>query len=42
MPGQTDILLREGERNVFIVECKFWKGPKAFGETIDQLLSYAT
>lgn len=42
MAGKTDILLREGERNVFIAECKFWKGPKAFGEAIDQLLSYAT
>lgn len=42
MSGRTDILLREGERNVFIAECKFWKGPKAFGEAIDQLLSYAT
>ena len=42
MSGKTDILLSEGERNVFIVECKFWKGPKAFGETIDQLLSYVT
>lgn len=29
MAGKTDILLREGERNVFIAECKFWKGPKA-------------
>lgn len=42
MAGKTDILLREGERNVFIAECKFWKGPKAFSEAIDQLLSYAT
>lgn len=42
MAGKTDILLREGERNVFIAECKFWKGPKAFGDAIDQLLSYAT
>jgi hypothetical protein len=42
MAGKTDILLREGERNVFIVECKFWKGPKVFGEAIDQLLGYAT
>jgi hypothetical protein len=42
MAGKTDILLREGDRNVFIAECKFWKGPKAFGEAIDQLLSYAT
>ena len=42
MAGKTDILLREGERNVFIAECKFWKGPKAFGEAIDQLLGYTT
>lgn len=42
MSGKTDILLREGERNVFIVECKFWKGPKAFSEAIGQLLGYAT
>jgi hypothetical protein len=42
MAGKTDILLREGERNVFIAECKFWKGPKAFGEAVEQLLGYAT
>ncbi|MGJ7566593.1 hypothetical protein ACSFBM_22295 [Variovorax sp. GB1R11] len=42
MGGKTDILLREGDRNVFIAECKIWKGPKAFGEAIDQLLGYAT
>lgn len=42
MAGKTDILLREGDRNVFIAECKIWKGPKAFGEAIDQLLGYAT
>lgn len=42
MSGKTDILLREKDRNVFIAECKFWKGPKAFGEAIEQLLGYAT
>ncbi|MEZ5500259.1 MAG: hypothetical protein R3E77_12620 [Steroidobacteraceae bacterium] len=42
MSGKTDILLREGNRNVFIAECKFWKGPKAFGEAVNQLLGYAT
>lgn len=42
MAGKTDILLREGDRNVFIAECKFWKGPKGFAEAIDQLLGYAT
>lgn len=38
--GKTDILLRESGRNVFIAECKFWKGQKKFTETIDQLLGY--
>lgn len=42
MAGKTDILLREGGRNVFIAECKFWKGPKAFAAAVDQLLGYAT
>jgi hypothetical protein len=40
--GKTDILLREGDRNVFIAECKFWKGPKKFAEALDQLLGYAS
>jgi hypothetical protein len=39
--GKTDILLRSGDRNVFIAECKFWRGPKQYCEAIDQLLSYA-
>jgi hypothetical protein len=39
--GKTDILLRVNDRNVFIAECKFWKGPRHFSEAIDQLLSYA-
>ena len=42
MGGKTDILLREADRNAFIAECKFWKGPKGFGEAIDQLLGYAS
>lgn len=40
--GKTDILLRENGKNVFIAECKFWKGPKKFSETIDQLLGYTS
>jgi len=36
--GKTDILIRAGGKNIFIAECKFWKGEKAFLETIDQLL----
>jgi hypothetical protein len=38
--GKTDILIREGDRNVFIAECKFWRGEKKLTETIDQLLGY--
>lgn len=38
--GKTDILLRIEGKNVFIAECKFWKGKKGYSETIDQLLSY--
>lgn len=38
--GKTDILIRTGDRNVFIAECKFWTGEKQFLGTIDQLLSY--
>ena len=40
--GKTDILLRYQNSNVFIAECKFWKGKKAFLQTIDQLLGYLT
>jgi hypothetical protein len=40
--GKTDIMLREKGRNVFIAECKFWRGPKAFNEAIDQLLGYTS
>jgi hypothetical protein len=38
--GKTDILIRVEGRNVFIAECKFWKGEKSLSDTIDQLLSY--
>jgi hypothetical protein len=38
--GKTDILIRADGRNVFIAECKIWKGEKAFLATLDQLLSY--
>jgi len=40
--GKTDILIREGERNIFIAECKIWKGAKGFDGTIDQLFGYAS
>ena len=38
--GKTDILIRLEGRNIFIAECKFWSGPEAFKETIDQILKY--
>jgi len=40
--GKTDILIRSGNRNVFIAECKFWRGQKQFDAAIDQLLGYLT
>lgn len=40
--GKTDILIRVENKNVFIAECKFWRGPKAFDEAIDQLFGYLT
>lgn len=38
--GKTDILLTEKGKNIFICECKFWKGAKALGEAVDQVLGY--
>ena len=38
--GKTDILIRYDDRNVFIAECKFWKGQKSYMDAIDQLLGY--
>lgn len=38
--GKTDILIRVGDKNVFIAECKFWRGPKAFKDAVDQLMGY--
>lgn len=38
--GKTDILIRDGDRNAFIAECKVWHGSKAVTTALDQLLSY--
>jgi hypothetical protein len=38
--GKTDILIRDKGKNIFISECKFWKGANVLIETIDQLLGY--
>lgn len=40
--GKTDILIRHEGKNVFVAECKFWRGAKQHVETIDQVLSYLT
>jgi hypothetical protein len=40
--GKTDILIRAEGRNIFIAECKLWKGRAALTEAIGQLLRYAT
>jgi hypothetical protein len=38
--GKTDILIRAGDRNLFIAECKIWKSPKTIPDALTQLLSY--
>jgi hypothetical protein len=42
--GKTDILLKYAKdgTNIFVAECKFWKGQKEFLKAIDQLLGYLT
>jgi hypothetical protein len=40
--GKTDILIRAEGRNIFIAECKFWRGPASLTEAVDQLLGYAS
>lgn len=41
--GKTDIITKAPDgSNVFIAECKIWRGEKMFLEAIDQLLGYVT
>ena len=40
--GKTDILIRVESKNIFIAECKFWRGAKGFTDALDQLQSYTT
>lgn len=40
--GKTDILIKADGKNIFIGECKYWKGEKAHVETVDQLLGYVS
>jgi hypothetical protein len=38
--GKTDILIRHEGKNIFIAECKFWRGEKTLKEAINQILTY--
>jgi HEAT repeat protein/energy-coupling factor transporter ATP-binding protein EcfA2 len=40
--GKTDIIIRLEDENIFIGECKFWKGKEELLRTLDQLLGYTT
>ena len=40
--GKTDILLRYDNKNLFVAECKFWKGQSQYKDAIDQLLNNLT
>lgn len=40
--GKTDILVRDGDRNVYLAECKVYSGPDGIGSAIAQLLSYTS
>ncbi|MEQ8676476.1 MAG: hypothetical protein RLP44_22060 [Aggregatilineales bacterium] len=40
--GKTDILIRHENSNIFVAECKIWKGEKGYRDTITQLLGYLT
>ena len=42
MGGKVDILIRVEDRNIFLAECKFWKGPESVKDALDQLFSYTT
>lgn len=38
--GRTDMLVRDGNRNVYLVECKTYTGPSSIRKAIGQLLGY--
>jgi hypothetical protein len=40
--GKTDIIIKHKSDNVFIAECKEWKGKKSLLNATDQLLGYVT
>jgi len=40
--GKTDILVKMGNHNIFIAECKKWSGAKGLTDTLEQLFRYVT
>lgn len=40
--GKTDILVRHDGSNLFVAECKIWKGESEYIKAIDQLIGYLT
>lgn len=38
--GKTDVLIRVGDRNVSISECKIYRGPQSVTDALGQLLGY--
>jgi hypothetical protein len=40
--GKTDILIRDEGKNIFIAECKFWRGAESLKKAVDQLLGYTS
>jgi hypothetical protein len=40
--GKADIVVRHEGANVFVAECKFWRGEKSLLSAIDQVLTYLT
>jgi hypothetical protein len=40
--GDTDIIIRHDNKNIFVAECKFWSGYEGLKKTADQLLGYTT
>jgi hypothetical protein len=40
--GKTDLLIRVSDIPLFVSECKWWSGPSAMNDAVDQLLGYTT
>ncbi len=38
--GKTDIRIRNSKNEIFIAECKIWRGKESFLKAIDQLIGY--